>query len=164
MFSCWKPCPLPLGLRDTLLSPTSSPTHRLNHRWSKWFYVARHRVKGDKRLNGFKFGTRSRRSGGRVLMQLLVCEMHFQKVCREIVFSCFVPIPRMSKEDVGSLTNGYIRSAPLPRISVLRPARVPAGQTGTSTSRTLGYNSLRTEHRRPTFHSQPTTPCGIGWA
>ena len=65
---------------------------------------------------------------------------------------------------VGSLPNGYIRSAPLPRISVLRPARVPVGQTGTSTSRTLGYNSLRTEHRRPTFHSQPTTPCGIGWA
>ena len=55
-------------------------------------------------------------------------------------------------------------SAPLPRISVLRPARVPVGQTGTSTSWTLGYNSLRTEHRRPTFHSQQMTPCGIGWA
>jgi len=27
---------------DTLLSPTSPPIHRLNHSWSKWFYVARH--------------------------------------------------------------------------------------------------------------------------
>jgi len=76
---------------DTLLSPTSPPIHRLNHRWSKWFYVARHRVKGDRRLNGREFGVRSRRSGGRVLMRLLVREMHSQQVCREIAIGCFHP-------------------------------------------------------------------------
>ena len=40
---------------------------------------------------------------------------------------------------VGSLTDGYIRSATLLRISVMRPARVPFRQPGTSTSWTLGY-------------------------
>ena len=38
-------------------------------------------------------------------------------------------------------------SDPLPRIFVLLPSRVPVRQPGTSTSRTLGYNSLRKEDR-----------------
>jgi len=76
---------------ETLLSPKSPPIHRLNHTWSKWYYIARHRVKGDKRLNSREYGVRSRRSGGRILMRLLVREMHSQHVSREIAIGCFHP-------------------------------------------------------------------------
>mmetsp|Transcript_107 Transcript_107/g.251 ORF Transcript_107/g.251 Transcript_107/m.251 type:complete len:914 (-) Transcript_107:187-2928(-) len=76
---------------DSLLPSTSPPIHSLNQKWSKWYYIARHRVKGDKRLNSREFGVRSRRTGGRVLMKLVVREMHSQQVCREIAIGCFHP-------------------------------------------------------------------------
>ena len=59
--------------------------------WSKWYCVARHRVKGNKRLNSREVGVRSRRSGGRILMHLVVKEMHSQNISREIVVGCFHP-------------------------------------------------------------------------
>ena len=47
-------------------------------------------------------------------------------------------VPSALRGCVGSLPNGYIRSALLPQhISVLRPVRVPVGHPGTSTSRTV---------------------------
>ncbi|KAL7542606.1 hypothetical protein ACHAXR_012290 [Thalassiosira sp. AJA248-18] len=76
---------------ETILPPTSPRIYSLNHKWSKWYYVARHRVKGDKRLNSREFGVRSRRSGGRILMRIVVREMHTQQACREIVIGCFHP-------------------------------------------------------------------------
>lgn len=76
---------------DSLLPSTTPPVHDIGRKWSKWFYVARHRVKGDKRLNSREFGVRSRRSGGRILMRLVVRETHSQQVCREIAIGCFHP-------------------------------------------------------------------------
>jgi len=76
---------------DSLLPSTLPPIHSLNQKWSKWYYVARHRVKGDKRLNSREFGVRSRRTGGRILMKLVVRGMHSQQVCREIAIGCFHP-------------------------------------------------------------------------
>ena len=71
---------------EALLPPTSPPG------WlSKWFYVARHRVKGDKRLNSREFGVRSRRSGGRILLHILIRDMHSRQVSREIAVGCFHP-------------------------------------------------------------------------
>ena len=75
---------------ETILGPSKPPVAS-NQEWSKWYYVARHRVKGDKRLNSRELGIRSRRSGGRILMRLVVKEMHSQHVCREIVVGCFHP-------------------------------------------------------------------------
>ncbi|KAL9190729.1 hypothetical protein ACHAXT_000435 [Thalassiosira profunda] len=73
------------------LPATAPPIHNVYQRWSKWFYVARHRVKGDKRLNSREYGVRSRRSGGRILLRVLVREMHSQQVCREIAIGCLHP-------------------------------------------------------------------------
>jgi len=76
---------------DDMLPPTTPTIHSMRHKWSKWYYVARHRVKGDKRLNSREFGVRSRRSGGRILMRMIIREMHSQQVCREIAIGCFHP-------------------------------------------------------------------------
>jgi len=76
---------------DAILPSTSPEVHNLRLKWSKWYYVARHRVKGDRRLNSREFGVRSRRSGGRILMRMLIREMHSQQPCREIVIGCFHP-------------------------------------------------------------------------
>lgn len=76
---------------DKLLPPTAPTNISHNQKWSKWYYVARHRVKGDKRLNSREYGVRSRRSGGRVLLRIVVREMHTQQVCREIAIGCFHP-------------------------------------------------------------------------
>jgi hypothetical protein len=75
-----------------VLPPTSPPIYSQNFfKWSKWYYVARHRVKGDKRLNSREFGVRSRSSGGRILMRMLIREIQTQQVCREIAIGCFHP-------------------------------------------------------------------------
>lgn len=74
------------------LPPTSPPIYSQNFfKWSKWYYVARHRVKGDKRLNSREFGVRSRSSGGRILMRMVIREVQNQHVCREIAIGCFHP-------------------------------------------------------------------------
>ena len=75
---------------ETILGSTSPPIAS-SQQWSRWYYVARHRVKGDKRLNSRESGVRSRRSGGRILMRLAVKEMHSEYVSREIVIGCFHP-------------------------------------------------------------------------
>eukprot|EP00574_Skeletonema_japonicum_P005079 CAMPEP_0201713290 /NCGR_PEP_ID=MMETSP0593-20130828/185_1 /ASSEMBLY_ACC=CAM_ASM_000672 /TAXON_ID=267983 /ORGANISM="Skeletonema japonicum, Strain CCMP2506" /LENGTH=752 /DNA_ID=CAMNT_0048202415 /DNA_START=240 /DNA_END=2498 /DNA_ORIENTATION=- len=75
---------------ETILG-SSKPPIPSHLEWSKWYYVARHRVKGDKRLNSREVGVRSRRSGGRILLRLVVKEMHSQNMCREIVVGCFHP-------------------------------------------------------------------------
>jgi hypothetical protein len=75
-----------------VLPPTSPPIYSQNFfKWSKWYYVARHRVKGDKRLNSREFGVRSRSSGGRILMRMVIREIQTQQVCREIAIGCFHP-------------------------------------------------------------------------
>lgn len=76
---------------DDILPPTSPTIHSLHHKWSKWYFVARHRVKGDKRLNSREIGVRSRRSGGRILMRMVIREMHSQQICREVAIGCFHP-------------------------------------------------------------------------
>ena len=76
---------------DGLLPPTSPAIYGHNHKWSKWYYVARHRVKGDKRLNSMDFGVHSRRSGGRILMRMIVRGIETQQVFREIAIGCFHP-------------------------------------------------------------------------
>ncbi len=76
---------------NEILPPSSPTVHSIDHKWSKWYYVARHRVKGDKRLNSREFGVRSRRSGGRILLRLVIREVHSQQVCREIAVGCFHP-------------------------------------------------------------------------
>jgi hypothetical protein len=76
---------------DEILPPSSPTIHSIDHKWSKWYYVARHRVKGDKRLNSREFGVRSRRSGGRILLRLVIREVYSQEVCREIAIGCFHP-------------------------------------------------------------------------
>ncbi|KAL3757341.1 hypothetical protein ACHAWU_008502 [Discostella pseudostelligera] len=76
---------------DEILPPSSPTIHSINHKWSRWYYVARHRVKGDKRLNSREFGVRSRRTGGRILLRLVISDMHSQEVCREIAIGCFHP-------------------------------------------------------------------------
>ncbi|KAL3802578.1 hypothetical protein ACHAW5_011333 [Stephanodiscus triporus] len=76
---------------DGLLPPTSPAIYGIGHKWSKWYYVARHRVKGDKRLNSTESGVRSRRSGGRILMRMIIRGVQTQQVCREIVIGCFHP-------------------------------------------------------------------------
>jgi len=78
---------------ETILG-SSKPPIASNLEWSRWYYIARHRVKGDKRLNSRELGVRSRRSGGRILLRLVVKEMHTQNVCREIVVGCFHPNSR----------------------------------------------------------------------
>lgn len=76
----------------SVLPPTSPPIYSQNFfKWSKWYYVARHRVKGDKRLNSREFGVRSRSSGGRILMRMVIREVQTQQVCREIAIGCFHP-------------------------------------------------------------------------
>jgi hypothetical protein len=75
---------------DTILGP-SKPPIATNLEWSRWYYVARHGVKGDKRLNSREIGVRSRRSGGRILLRLVVKERNSENVCREIVVGCFHP-------------------------------------------------------------------------
>ena len=75
---------------ETILG-SSKPLIPSHLEWSKWYYIARHRVKGDKRLNSRELGIRSRRSGGRILLRLVVKEMHSQNICREIVVGCFHP-------------------------------------------------------------------------
>lgn len=92
---------------ETILG-SSKPPIPSHLEWSKWYYVARHRVKGDKRLNSRELGVRSRRSGGRILLRLVVKEMHSQNICREIVVGCFHPSskgirrgdPKPADEDV----------------------------------------------------------------
>jgi hypothetical protein len=76
---------------DTILPPTAPAIERPNLKWSKWHYPARHRVKGDRKLNSGEYGVRNRRSGGRILMNILVREMHSPNVCREIAIGCFHP-------------------------------------------------------------------------
>ena len=76
---------------ESILPPTTFPIHRVDQKWSKWYYVARHRVKGDKRLNSREYGVRSRRSGGRILMRLVIREMHSQQATREVVIGAFHP-------------------------------------------------------------------------
>ena len=76
---------------DSLLPPTAPTNISLNQKWTKWYYVARHRVRGDKRLNSREYGVRSRRSGGRILLRIVVREMHTQQVCKEIAIGCFHP-------------------------------------------------------------------------
>ena len=76
---------------DGQLPSTTPPIHHHNRKWSKWYYVARHRVEGDKRLNSRESGVRSRRSGGRILMRLVIREMHTQQVCREVAIGCYHP-------------------------------------------------------------------------
>ena len=76
---------------DNLLPPTSPEIYRPNRKWSKWYYVARHRVKGDKHLNSREFGVRSRRSGGRILLRMVIREMHTQEIRREVAIGCFHP-------------------------------------------------------------------------
>lgn len=75
---------------ETILGSTRPPIAS-GQQWSRWYYVARHRVKGDKRLNSRETGVRSRRSGGRILMRLAVKEMHSEYLTREIVIGCFHP-------------------------------------------------------------------------
>ena len=76
---------------DGLLPPTSPAIYGHDHKWSKWYYVARHRVKGDKRLNSMDFGVHSRRSGGRILMRMIIRGVETQQVFREIAIGCFHP-------------------------------------------------------------------------
>mmetsp|Transcript_11515 Transcript_11515/g.23879 ORF Transcript_11515/g.23879 Transcript_11515/m.23879 type:complete len:877 (-) Transcript_11515:123-2753(-) len=71
--------------------PPTDPDIPNGRKWSKWYYVARHRVKGDKRLNSGEYGVRSRRSGGRILLRMVVREMHSQIVCREVAIGCLHP-------------------------------------------------------------------------
>lgn len=71
--------------------PPTDPDIPNGRKWSKWYYVARHRVKGDKRLNSGEYGVRSRRSGGRILLRMVVREMHSQNVCREVAIGCLHP-------------------------------------------------------------------------
>jgi hypothetical protein len=77
----------------SFLPPTFPPIYSQNFfKWSKWYYVARHRVKGDKRLNSREFGVRSRSSGGRILMRMVIRENDgTQQVCREVAIGCFHP-------------------------------------------------------------------------
>lgn len=94
---------------ETILgSTTPSPIARYQ-KWSKWYYIARHRVKGDKCLNSREFGVRSRRSGGRLLMRLVVKEIHSQNVCREIVVGCFHPNSKGVRRGDPSVENEDIR-------------------------------------------------------
>lgn len=75
-----------------VLPPTAPAIYCQNFfKWSKWYYVARHRVKGDKRLNSREFGVRSRSSGGRILMRMVIRQLQTQQVCREIAIGCFHP-------------------------------------------------------------------------
>ncbi len=98
---------------ETILG-SSKPPIPSHLKWSKWYYIARHRVKGDKRLNSRELGVRSRRSGGRILLRLVVKEMHSQNICREIVVGCFHPIskgirrrdPNPADEDVREVYMG----------------------------------------------------------
>ena len=76
---------------DSLLPPTAPTNISHNQKWSKWYYVARHRVRGDKRLNSREYGVRSRRSGGRILLRIVVRDMHTQQICKEIAIGCFHP-------------------------------------------------------------------------
>ncbi|KAL7484523.1 hypothetical protein ACHAW6_010164 [Cyclotella cf. meneghiniana] len=76
---------------DSILPSSSPPIDRPNLKWSKWYYVARHRVRGDRKLNSREYGVRSRRSGGRILLNLVVRDMHTMNVCREIAVGCFHP-------------------------------------------------------------------------
>lgn len=76
---------------DGLLPPTSPAIYVHNRKWSKWYYVARHRVKGDKRLNSMDVGVHSRRSGGRILMRMIIRGIETQQVFREIAIGCFHP-------------------------------------------------------------------------
>lgn len=94
---------------DEILPPSSPTIHSIHHKWSKWYYVARHRVKGDKRLNSREFGVRSRRSGGRILLRLVVRDMHSQQVCREIAIGCFHPNSK-----------GIRKGDPLPEVEDVR--------------------------------------------
>ncbi|KAL7470862.1 hypothetical protein ACHAXS_011144 [Conticribra weissflogii] len=71
--------------------PPTDPDIPNGRKWSKWYYVARHRVKGDKRLNSREYGVRSRRSGGRILLRMVVREMHSQDVCRDVAIGCLHP-------------------------------------------------------------------------
>jgi hypothetical protein len=75
---------------ETILGPSKPPIPS-HLEWSKWYYVACHRVKGDRRLNSRELGVRSRRSGGRILLRLVLKEMHSENICREIVVGCFHP-------------------------------------------------------------------------
>lgn len=79
---------------EEVLPPSSPPIERPGYKWSKWYYVARHRVKGDSKLNSQEYGVRSRRSGGRILMNVLVREMHSPLVCREVAVGCYHPNAR----------------------------------------------------------------------
>ena len=79
---------------EDVLPPSAPPLERPGYKWSKWYYVARHRVKGDSKLNSKEYGVRSRRSGGRILMNVLVREMHTPIVSREIAVGCYHPNAR----------------------------------------------------------------------
>jgi hypothetical protein len=94
---------------DGLLPPTSPEIHSYNHKWSKWFYVARHRVKGDKRLNSAEFGVHTRRSGGRILMRMIIRGMQSQQVCREIAIGCFHPNSRGIRKGGPTLEDEDVR-------------------------------------------------------
>ena len=76
------------------LLPPSSPPLDENKCWSRWFYVARHRVKGDRRLNHPQIGVKSRRSGGRILLHLSIRDTFEGHVSREIAVGCFHPNSR----------------------------------------------------------------------
>ena len=76
---------------DAVLPPTAPTNISQFQRWSKWYYVARHRVRGDKRLNSREYGVRSRRSGGRILLRMVVRAPNTQLVCREIAIGVCHP-------------------------------------------------------------------------
>ena len=76
------------------LLPPSSPQLDEDMCWSRWFYVARHRVKGDRRLNHPQIGVKSRRSGGRILLHLSIRDTFEGQVSREIAVGCFHPNSR----------------------------------------------------------------------
>jgi len=76
---------------DSVLPPTAPTNISQFQRWSKWYYVARHRVRGDKRLNSREYGVRSRRSGGRILLRMVVRAPNTQLVCREIAIGVCHP-------------------------------------------------------------------------
>lgn len=85
---------------DQLLPPTAPHIPSPEHRWSKWYYPARHRVKGDTKLNSATHGVRNRRSGGRILMNILVKEMNSpHTICKEIAIGCFHPNSRGIRVD-----------------------------------------------------------------
>ena len=99
----------PSRWEDLLDPPAADFAHCPDRVWSRWFYVARHRVKGDRRLNGREYGVRSRRSAGRLLLRLVVREAGSAWLAREVAIGCFHPNAR-----------GVRRGDPLPEAEDVR--------------------------------------------